>query len=49
MLNMLPTAKPAYPSATLFPLESLVKSGMFEYSKDIVQLEDESFSEKLQK
>ena len=38
-------AKQAYSSTISFPLEPLIEPEMFEYSKDIVQLEDESSSE----
>ena len=45
---MLQTAKQAYPSAISLPLEPLVEFETFEYSRDMVQLEDEPSSENLQ-
>ena len=42
---MLQTPRQAYSLNISFPLEPLIKAEMFEYSRDIIQLEDESFSE----
>ena len=38
----------AYSSVISFLLEPVIESGTFEYSKNIVQLEDEPSSKKLQ-
>ena len=45
MLKVLQMPRQPYFSTISFPLEPLVEPGTFEYSRDIVQLEDESSSE----